>query len=181
MATGITVSVGASITSTMNNTTSPAAPAGANALDSNPADAYSDSITASLTFGAGTDKAHGHFHGVYDVAAAAQIIFDMTGAMTDVFGTAIAATEVKAIYIKNNNTVAGDALQLFGDVAAVWQQVPITLANGDALILGPKSFICLSNPIDGYAVGAGATDRIEVANAGGNSVEFEIFIAYEHA
>jgi len=180
MATGITVSVGASITSTMNNTTSPAAPAGANALDSNPADAYSDSITASLTFGAGTDKAHGHFHGVYDVAAAAQIIFDMTGAMTDVFGTAIAATEVKAIYIKNNNTVAGDALQLFGDVAAVGHQVPITLANGDALILGPKS-ICLSNPIDGYAVGAGATDRIEVANAGGNSVEFEIFIAYEHA
>lgn len=181
MATGITVSVGAAITSTMNNTTKPATPAGANALDSTPADAYSDSITAQFSFGSGTDKAKGHFHGIYDVAAGAEIVFDLNGTMTNVFGEQIDATEIKAIYIKNNNTVAGDNLELFGDQAGNAMQIPMMLVSGDALILGPKSFICLSNPIDGYAVGAGATDLLEVANTGGNSIEFEIFIAYEHA
>ena len=181
MGTDINSLITAAISSTFKNTAVPAAPAGATALESIVSDPYNEQQSKTFTFGTGTDKAKGHFHGKFTVNAGAQTVFDMAGALTDVFGTAIAATEVKAILIVNLNAVVGDKLEVFGDAAGGGNSMPIVKAAGDALVIGPGGFLLLSNPIDGYAVGAGATDDIEISNPGGNNIDFEIWILYEHA
>ncbi len=177
--TSIDTTIQQSVISSATTTAVPPAPAGATGLGAIPMDQYQNAAQSTFSFGNGTNRAEGHFHGTWNVGAAAQVVFDMTGTLLDVNGGTIAATEVKAIFIKNNNLVAGDSLNLFGDVAAVAQPVAVTLAVGDAVTLGPGGAITITNPIDGYAVAGGANDRIEVSNAGGNTVSFDIFVLYE--
>jgi len=180
MATGYTAQVSVSIASTMTKDTIPAVPGAGTELNSVSNDSYSESYSKAFAFGVGSGNAKGTFHGTWSCAAGSQVVFDLTATMSDALGDAISATEVKAVYIRNVSTTTGDLLEVLGDAAAVGQQVPFMLAATDAVQLGPGGAILIVSPIDGWAVAAGATDRIEVDNNQAGAIEFEIVIIYEH-
>jgi len=182
MATAIDASIVVSIASTMSKNTVPPLPAGATALDSTSRDVYAQpAVTGtSYAFGVGPNLAKGHFHGQWPCANAAQVVFDMNAVLDDVFGDQIVATEVKAIYIHNLSTTVGDLLEVLGDVAA-GPEMRFTLAAADAVNLHPDGILVLTSPIDGFAVGAGANDTIEIDNNQAAPISFEIYVLYEHA
>ncbi len=181
MATDINpTSIAVSIASTMRKTTAPTAPAGATALDSTSADTYSKSASSSYTFGVGSGNAKGHWHGQWTCGAAAQVVFDMNAVLDDVFGDQIVATEIKAIYLHNISTTSGQLLEVLGDVA-VGPEIRFTLAAADAVNLHPDGILLLTSPVDGFPVGAGANDTIEIDNNQGVGIDFEIYVLYEHA
>jgi len=183
MATNLTGNIAVSISSTMTKTTVPPLPTAATALRSVSQDAYSENHSEEYSFGVGPSLAKGHFHGQWTCAAAAQVVFDMNAlaGMFDAFGDLITATEIKAIYLHNLSTTTGDVLEVLGDAAIVGQQVPFHLAATDAAYLPPNGVLLMTSPIDGWAVGAGATDRIEVDNNQAGGIDFEIYVLYEHA
>jgi len=165
----------------MTKTTIPTVPGAGTALESTTTDSYSESYSQAFAYGVGGGNAKGTFHGQWSCAAGAQVVFDMAGVTLDPFGDTITATEIKAVYIRNISSTVGDMLEVLGDAAGVGQQVPIMLAATDAVQLGPSGAILITSPVDGWAVGAGATDRIEVDNNQAGAIEFEIAIIYEHA
>jgi len=182
MATDITTSIGVSITSNVSNTTVPTLPAGSTALESTSSDPYTESQQEDYTFGVGSAKAKGHFHGTWSCASAAQVVFDLNAlaGTFDAFGDLITATEIKAIYLHNVSTTTGDLLEVLGDAAAGGITTRFTLAAGDAINLHPNGVLLLTSPIEGFQVGAAATDQIEIDNNTGGAIEFEIFVLYEH-
>jgi len=186
MATDISTVIGVAITSVSTKTTLPAAPAGSTSRESTSTDIYTETASdnsSTYTYGAGPNLAKGHFHGTWSCAAGAQVVFDMNAlaGMFDAFGDLITATEIKAIVLHNLSTTPGELLEVLGDAAAVGQPVMFTLVITDAVNLHPDGVLLLTSPIDGYAVGAGANDRIEVDNNQAGAISFEIFVLYEHA
>ena len=180
MATNIDASIAVSVSSTMTKTTVPPLPAGATALNSTSRDAYGFDESSAYTFGVGAAKAKGHLHGKWTCAAASQVVFDMNAVLDDVFGDQIVATEIKALYLHNLSTTPGDLLEVLGDVA-IGPEIRFTLAAADAINLHPNGVLVLTSPIDGYAVGAGANDTIEIDNNQAGGISFEIYVLFEHA
>jgi len=181
MATDISTTIGVTITSTPSKTTVAAAPAGSTSRESVTTDSYTETNTETYDFGAGANKAKGHFHGTWSCGSAAQVVFDVNAAINDALGDQIVATEIKAIYLHNVSTTTGDLLEVLGDAAAGGITTRFTLAATDAVNLHPDGVLLLTSPIDGFAVAAGATDEIEIDNNTGGAISFEIFVLYEHA
>lgn len=181
MATDITASIGVQISSTMQKTTAPTAPGGATTLETTSADPYNETEQSDYTFGTGSGKAKGHLHGIWSCGAAAQIIFDLNNVLADAFGDTIVATEIKAIYLHNLSTTTGDLLEVLGDAAGTAAQVPFMLAAADAFNLHPNGVLLMTSPVDGWAVGAGATDNFEIDNNQAGAISFELYVLYEHA
>ena len=106
------------------------------------------------------------------LAASANENLDLAGALTDAFGATIAAAEVVAIYIEaaagNTNNVQVTRPASNG--------VPLFLAAGDGIALGPGDCFLLTNRA-GVAVTAGTGDLINVANsAGGTGVTYKVVV-----
>lgn len=86
------------------------------------------------------------------------------GTVTNGFGLAQTYAKVKLLYIRNKSTTSGQTLTITGDFTAL---ATVGFAAG-GLIIGAGGFLCLDNPLAGYAVTAGTGDVITVTN----SVEF---------
>jgi hypothetical protein len=108
------------------------------------------------------------------LAASATEDLDLAGVLTDVFGATVAMAEVGGILIttdsgNTNNVVVGDAtapVPLFGGTNPTISVKP----GGVFLIAAP-------NASGQFAVGAGATDDLKIANSGaGTSVTYTITI-----
>lgn len=186
MATDITAVIGVNIRSTLEKTAVMAAPGGGTTRESTSRDVYiEEQADPTYSFGVGPSLAKGHFHGRWNVAAAAQVTFDLNGVagapMTDTFGDRIDATEIKVIYLHNRSTTTGDTLEVLGDQAAGINEIRFMLVAADAVNLGPNGVLLLTSPVDGFAVVGAATDVIEIDNNAGNTIEFEVYILYEHA
>ncbi len=181
MGTDITTTIGVNIRSAMNKDAVMAAPGGGQTRETISSDPYNEDVSDTYTFGVGPNKAKGHLHGIWSVAAGAQVVFDMSGAIDDPLGDQIAATEIKAIYLHNLSITTGDLLEVLGDAAAGGITTRFTLAATDAINLHPNGVLLLTSPVDGFPVAAGATDQIEVDNNQAGPILFEIFVLYEHA
>jgi len=179
MGTALNTTFTMTINSTYSDNTTPAAPAGGSALGSVPSDTINPQAATQFTFGTGTNKAQIHFHGTWLVPNGGQTTFDLFGVLADVFGDQIDGAELKGIYIKNNNVVAGDRVDLFGNAAAGGLATLVCLALGDALRLGPGGAVMITNPIDGYAIATGATDTLEIDNTTGNDISCDVFFLIE--
>jgi hypothetical protein len=106
------------------------------------------------------------------LAASASEDLDLAGALADAFGATIAAAEVVAIYIAaasgNTNDVQVTRPATNG--------VPLFLAAGDGLALGPGDFVLLTNR-KGVTVTAGTGDVVHIANSGaGSSVTYDVVV-----
>lgn len=183
MATDITATIGVAITSTSTKITVPPAPGGSTSRESTSRDVYIEDESSVYSYGAGPSLAKGHLHGIWSCGAGAQVTFDMNAlaGMFDAFGDLITATEIKAIYLHNLSTTTGDLLEVLGDQAVAINEIRFTLTAGDAVNLHPNGQLLMTSPVDGFAVGAGATDMIEIDNNTGGAILFEMFVLYEHA
>lgn len=125
-----------------------------------------------LTSGTGEYQADLLFSDTRTINASSSEDLDLAGVLTDAFGAVLTMVEVVAVYIKaaagnTNNVVVGNATAPVGlgfSSAATWTIPP----GGVFLVTAPEG---------GWAVGAGSTDDLKIANSGsGTSVEYDIII-----
>jgi hypothetical protein len=142
---------------------------------STPSTAASRAYTLALTSGTGADQADKVFWGQRTITASSNDDIDLAGVLTDPYGATMTFVKVKAILIvaaaaNTNNVVVG--------AAAATQFVGPFGANTHTISIGPGDmFLITRRAAAGWAVGAGSTDFLRIANsAGGTSVVYDIFI-----
>lgn len=133
-----------------------------------------DPIEEILQIAAGTDttsKCDCLFSDTRSVALSSSEDLDLAGVLVDAFGATITAAEIVLIYIKaheanTNNVIIGAATAPFaGPLGATGTY---TLKPGEWVPFVSKT---------GWAVGAGATDDLKIANSGaGTPVLYDILI-----
>lgn len=105
------------------------------------------------------------------LAASATEDLDLAGVLLDAFGATITAAEIVAVYVKadaanTNNVVIGAATQPFAGPLG---------ATGTYTVSPGEYYLAVSQK--GWAVGAGATDDLKIANSGaGTSVTYDVLI-----
>jgi len=117
-----------------------------------------------LTLGTGANQADQFFHDTRALAAEADETLDLSGALTNSLGVALAATKIKCLVIRNRDTVTTLTI---GDAAAT--QFSSHLGSGtDKIVLGPEGLLILWNPgAAGYAVAPGASDFLKIERGAG--------------
>lgn len=129
--------------------------------------------TTSFTNGVAANQADTIWTDTRSLATGATEDLDLAGgALTDAFGVAFAPAKVKAIYIKAAAANTTN-LTLFGDALSV----PILNTAATTVTLQPGGiFMLIEPPLAGIAVGAGATDIIQIANAAGATAYYDIVV-----
>lgn len=133
------------------------------------------------TTGTGANKANQHWHDDRSLSSGANDDLDLAGGLTDIFGTTVTFTIVKAIYIKNKSTT--DALRVGGGGANEWVGATTPfLATGDKLVIPPSGELLLQCPTAaGWPVTAGSADVLRLTHPGTTSaaLTYDIFILGE--
>lgn len=131
----------------------------------------------SWTDGAGASKSEAVWHDQRTISASSNEDIDLAGALTDMFGTTVTFTKLKAIVVfahaANTNNVEVTRAGTNG--------VPFMLAAGDGMAIKPGGIFVLIDPSSGgYAVTAGTGDLINIANSAGDSgVTYDIILVGE--
>ncbi|MFC0305191.1 hypothetical protein ACFSTI_20680 [Rhizorhabdus histidinilytica] len=133
-----------------------------------------DPISELLQLVPGTDavnKADILFADTRTVGASSSEDLDLAGELANAFGATITAAEVVAIFIKahesnTNNVVVGAATAAFPGPLG---------ATGTYTIKPGEYYLAVSR--SGWAVGAGTTDDLKIANSGGTTgVTYDILV-----
>jgi len=137
---------------------------------------YSDGGTGKVTIsrspliqlseGNGTDQANrvyeaGATSTGYSIAASGTLVLNLSS-LTDAFGTAIAATKIKAILIEHLRLSASSGVTIGGGTNPVFgtQIVGLTLNAGDPFMYGRRT---------GYTVTPTSADRLTITNLDGTN------------
>lgn len=132
-------------------------------------------LMKSMEFAPGTaavGQANILFADTRTLAASANEDLDLAGALTDALGASIAAAEVVAIFIAAASGNTND-VQVTRPAA---NGVPLFLAAGDGLALGPGDFVLLTAR-KGVGVVAATGDLVHIANSGaGTGVTYDIVV-----
>ena len=124
-------------------------------------DAFAKSFLETYTSGAtGALKVNCMFHNRYSIAGHAEQALDLSGGLTNSFGT-FSFTKVMAIIIKNVTTTAGHTLSFGGGEHPL---AGLTDAAGDMIVIGAGGMFCLTHPQEGLAVTGGSADDIKLHN-----------------
>lgn len=134
--------------------------------------------STAFTNGQGANKAENIFHDQRTVTASATDSLDLSGSLTNKFGTTVAFTKIKGIIVfaaaanTNDVQVQGPASNGF---------INWILAAGDGIAIQPGGVFALVNPSSGgYAITAGTGDLLDFVNsAGGTSVVYDVIIIGE--
>lgn len=146
-----------------------------NDIDGGVKPSYSPTINFydTLADGTGLDQADSVWYDERTVDAGTPDDIDLSGGITDAFGNSLTLTKLKGLYIKNNSTTAGQILQIGGDTLAA----PLFGAAPDYIVLGPGGVFWWWDPsAAAVALGAGATDVLQIAVAAGTSVSYTIAV-----
>jgi hypothetical protein len=142
---------------------------------STPTDALTVNISTEFIFanGTGANQCNFQWSDTRTVAASSNDDIDLSGGITDAFGTTIAATSIKMMYIRNRGT---GPLQIGGatDPFSSWLADPT-----DAVILPGGTIMLLLNPsAAGYVVTAGSADVLRVRATAGSpaSIQYDIVL-----
>ncbi|MBX3380895.1 MAG: hypothetical protein KF805_12455 [Phycisphaeraceae bacterium] len=135
----------------------------------------SDLLT-NFTDGTGDGKASGVYVKSGSISASANDDIDLSGSVTNAFGTTVAMAKIKAIAIKNKATTTGYNLLIGGSASAAIT----TILGGTAptLKIGPKGWVVLNNPFDGHVVTATTADILRLTASGGD-ITYDLAIFYE--
>jgi len=131
-----------------------------------------------LTDGTGANKARKIFSDQRTLSTGANENLDLAGVLTDVFGTTLTFTNIKAIYISGasanttNLTLTAPGVNGFAGLFA---------ALGDGIAIPPDGkFLAIAPGASGFgAVTAGTADLLNMANAAGASATYDIVIIGE--
>lgn len=131
-------------------------------------------LQAVLEYGTDVDQANTVFHTIETLATGASVLFDMTGSLSDGFGSLVSMTKVKLVAIAHLGTVG--TLTFGGGSNAM---TSFWATAGDALKIPPDGGILLLAPdATGYAVTAGTAENIRVLHNGDTAqdIQFEIIV-----
>lgn len=133
------------------------------------------SVNGQLSNGTGADQADRVFTETNTLGPSATKDYDLAGVLLDIFGATITFAKVKCIAIF---AVAGNTNNVVLGAAAATQFVGPFGANTHTVHARPGGCILLFSPdLTSWAVGAGATDFLRVANsAGSTSVTYDIVV-----
>ena len=129
----------------------------------------------SLDDGTGAGQADKIWSDTRTLTASANEDLDLAGVLTDAFGAVITFVKVKGIFVA---AAAGNTNNVVVGAAAATQFVGPFGAATHTVAVAPGGFfaICRSDAT-GWAVGAGASDFLRIANsAGGTSVTYDIVL-----
>jgi len=96
---------------------------------------------------------------------------DLSGTLEDALGQSCVFSKVYAFLIVNLNTSTGNVVRVGNSNWATWLG-----SATDYVVVGPKGHLCLSSPVDGYAVTASTADILTIANPGGTSINIRVVI-----
>ncbi len=143
-----------------------------NALDlSTPKDDFDLTLSDTLSNGTGNDQVDVVWHDQRTLATTSENL-DLAGSLTSSFGTTVTFAKVKAFCIKNTATTTNQIVTVGG--AGATQFVNWVGAVTDTVKIGPAAILLLWSPMDGYAVGAGASDLLKIATNA--SITYDIWI-----
>jgi hypothetical protein len=148
-----------------------------NALDLAPNTTTEHLARLAITFqnGTGLNQANAVFSDRRTLSASANEDLDLAGVLVSAFGATLTFTKIKAIFVgaaaaNTNNVVVGGAAatQFVGPFGAATHTVAVP----------PGGVFMIATPtLAGWAVAAGSTDFLRIANsAGGTSVTYDILI-----
>jgi len=127
----------------------------------------------SLTDGTSANNAKNHWHDQRQIAASGTDSIDLAGTLTNAFGETLTFSKIKAIIIfalatNTNNVEVGGGATVF----------PLFKDATDILPIHPGGIFVITAPdANGIAVGAGATDLLQIKNsAGGTVVDYQIVV-----
>jgi len=162
MATSLAITLSAGITWTFTN-----------ALDlTTTSDGTTLDLGDTLANGTGVNQADVMWHDSRLLSATSEEL-DLAGSLTNAFGTTVTFAKIKTIIIKNTSTTTTQILAVGG--AAATQFSNWVAHVSDIVNIGPDGVLILHSPIDGYAVGAGATDKLKI-DAGAVNITYKIVL-----
>jgi hypothetical protein len=126
-----------------------------------------------INTGTGEYQADLLFTDTRTVTASSSEDLDLAGVLTDAFGTTLTMVEVVAVVIYADPTNTNNVV-----VGAATQAVPLGFAGTTpTFAVPPGGWFAVGAPEGGWAVGAGATDDLKIANSGaGTSVVYTVII-----
>lgn len=140
---------------------------------------FIEAFTLAITDGTGADQAQNVFCDERTITASSSENLDLSGSLTNVFGTTIAFTAIKAIMViasagNTNNVIVGATASAqfvgpFGDAT-------------DTIVLGPGDiFLVTRRSAAGMPVTLTTADLLKIANSGGTtSVTYRIVLIGEN-
>jgi hypothetical protein len=146
----------------------------AKALDlDTPIDPLLYTLSLRLTNGTATGNASQMWHDQRTLIASATEDLDLAGSLTNAFGVTLTFVKVKFVFVKassaNTNDVQVQRIATTG--------IPLFMADGDGIALGPGEFFCYGSPTTGKTVTATTDDTLTFTNsAGGTSVTYDVII-----
>ena len=146
---------------------------------STPKDSLARSYSLAFADGTAVDQADEIYHDQVALAASANTTLDLTGGLTDAFGTAITGAEIACLIIKNNDTVTtlsvGNATNA---VESMWE------SSTDAIIINPLGvFMIGSTSATGHSLTATTADELKLTRGAGTVTDntFDIIIVLRSA
>ena len=143
------------------------------ALDlSTPVDAGAIALTDELLHGTAIDQADLLWHDRRTLAATSENL-DLAGGLTDAFGQTLTFAKIKALLIKNRETIAGRTLKVGGHATAAF----LLFDNAtDIYTIGPDGILLVWDPaLAGKVVTATTGDLLKI-DAGANTVAYDILL-----
>jgi hypothetical protein len=127
-----------------------------------------------LSPGTGSSQVDLEYIAQLTIAASTNADYDLAGSLVDRFGNVITFVKIKGLWIKAS---ASNVNNVKLKPAAATSFLGPFNAAADTLSVPPGGVLMLCAPVSGWAVGAGATDKINLANSGaGSSVVFDLHI-----
>lgn len=129
-----------------------------------------------LEDGTATDQADKLWHTERSLAGGASDDWDLTSLTASLFGgtLTLSLAKVKAVFLVNLSTVAGDLLHLRGAASNAWF-APFNSAS-DHVKAPADSCVLLTNRKTGWTVTGGSADVLRVHNPGGTAVTYRLVI-----
>lgn len=128
-----------------------------------------------FTSGTGSGQVDKLFADTRTINASSNDDLDLAGVLIDAFGVAITFVKVKAIVVVADSTNVNNVV--IGNAAGTQFVGPFGAAAHTIAVPPGGMFVIARSDATGWAVGAGATDLLRIANSGaGTSVIYQIVI-----
>lgn len=121
--------------------------------------------------GTGTDQCNAFYEKVWTAAAAADS-HDLTGGLTDAFGTALTFTKIRELIIRNRSTTTGQNLTVAGNFITT----AVLGGTTPTITVPPGGMLRIGSPVDGFTVTATTADVLSV-DPGANTISYDLIIA----
>ncbi len=123
--------------------------------------------------GTGSGQVSQQWHDTRTLTASASESLDLAGGLTNAFGVTVTFTRVKFVLViastGNTNDVQVTRVATTG--------IPLFMADGDGIALGPGEWFCYGSPTTGKTVTASTDDTLTFTNsAGSTSVTYTVVI-----